>query len=79
MTKVGNHMSNGPNPKGQSTDDTIQDKVIEALRETANRPWTQELAFKQKVSGIMGGLPFDSTVTREQVEEYVRRKEGMVG
>ncbi len=56
-----------------------QDEVIKALRETANRPWTAELAFQQKVSGIMGGLPFDSTITREQIEDYVRKQEGMMG
>ncbi len=56
-----------------------QDEVIKALRETANRPWTAELAFQQKVSGIMGGLPLDSTITREQIEDYVRKQEGMTG
>ena len=54
-----------------------ESELIAALRETANRPMTPELAFKQRVSGIMAGFPMDSTITREQVEAYVREKEGM--
>ncbi|MDE2790860.1 MAG: hypothetical protein OXI81_10610 [Paracoccaceae bacterium] len=76
-------MPNKRTPKGQSGDASAQrqsmtqEQIIEALRATADRPWTQELAFQQKVSGIMGGLPRNSTVTRDQVVEYLRRKEGM--
>ena len=50
--------------------------LIEALRETANRPMTPELARAQKVSGIMAGLPMDSTITREQVEAHLAEREG---
>ena len=53
-----------------------QDEIIKALRETSKRPWTRELAFKQKVSGIMGGMPADCTMTREQVEAFVRERDG---
>ena len=54
-----------------------QEELVTALRESAKRPMTPELAFQQRVSGIMAGFPMDSTITREQVEAYVREKGGV--
>ena len=53
-----------------------QKALIEALRNSGDRPMTPELARQQKISGIMAGLPMDSTITRESIEAYVRGREG---
>lgn len=42
-------------------------RLLDRLRTAASRPMTPERRLKQRVSFIMGGLPEDSTVTRERV------------
>jgi hypothetical protein len=39
---------------------------------------TRKEVHEQKISWVLGNLPFDSTVTREEVEAAIARHEGYV-
>lgn len=55
---------------------TTDPKLIEALREAAQRGLTYEELRKQRVSFIMASVEDSSGVSREQVEEILDRHEG---
>ena len=52
--------------------------LLERLRLAAQRPMSREEVRRQKISWVLGNLPFDSTVTREEVEAAIARHEGYV-
>ena len=51
-------------------------ELLERLRLAAQRPMTREEVREQKISWVLGNLPFDSTVTRKEVEAAIDRHEG---
>ncbi len=51
-------------------------ELLERLRLAAQRPMTREEVREQKISWVLGNLPFDSTVTRKEVEAAIARHEG---
>jgi hypothetical protein len=51
-------------------------ELLERLRLAAQRPMTREEVREQKISWVLGNLPFDSAVTRDEVEAAIVRHEG---
>ena len=49
-------------------------QVLKALRDAAGRPMTSEKMHKQRVSFIMGTMSRDSTITREEVKQIIKRR-----
>lgn len=58
--------------KGIKTDSAL----IQKLESAAKRSLSAAELHKQRVSFILGNLPNDSNVTREQVEKVLDRLEG---
>lgn len=50
--------------------------LILRLMEAAKRRMSPEEAREQRLSFVLGNLPFDSDVTREEVEAAIKRYEG---
>ena len=50
--------------------------LLQRLREAAGRPMSREEVRAQKISFILGMMPHDSTITRQQVEDIVDRSAG---
>ena len=46
------------------------------LRESAGRRLTKEEIFEQEVSFVYGNMPSKSTITKEQVREYLLEQRG---
>jgi hypothetical protein len=63
----GEHMTNT-----QKTDP----KLLNALKAAAGRKLSAEKMRRQKISFIMGTLGQESTVTRDRVEEELKKMEG---
>ncbi|TCO68720.1 hypothetical protein [Rhodovulum euryhalinum] len=57
---------------GTKTDPSL----LEALKASAGKKLTAEQLRRQKVSFIMGTLGKDSTITRDRIEEELKRLEG---
>ena len=54
----------------------IPDDLEEILSKLPNRPLTKEERQAQRISFAMGMLPFDSTITREYIEDLVKSQYG---
>jgi hypothetical protein len=55
---------------------TTDKRLLRALLKAAEKPMTAKQRRMQKISFIMGSLDKDSSITRQQVEEQLRRQEG---
>lgn len=51
-------------------------ELLESLRYAASRELSRAELLAQRVSFIIGNLPKESTITREQVEEILEQHEG---
>ena len=49
-------------------------QVLKALRDAAGQPMTPVERQEQRVSFIMGTMSRDSTITREEVKEIIKRR-----
>ena len=52
--------------------DPKRKQVIEALREAADRPMSEEERRKQMISWVYGQLPVRMGISLQQVEEYLK-------
>jgi hypothetical protein len=53
-------------------------EIEELLRQCAKRPLTPQEIQAQRLSFVMGMLPHDTTMTRQQVQEILEREYGRV-
>ena len=51
-------------------------KLLEQLRESAQKPLTKDELEAQRVSFVFGNLPKDSPITRERVAQKLKMNEG---
>ncbi|MCA3575290.1 MAG: hypothetical protein IOC86_15335 [Aestuariivirga sp.] len=51
-------------------------RVLAKLKEAAGKPMTAEEIQKQRISYIMGTLDTESTLTRDEVERMLLKREG---
>lgn len=52
--------------------DQKREQLIEALRESADKPMSREERRKQMISWVYGQLPARMGVSMEEVEEYLK-------
>lgn len=50
--------------------------LLERLRSPGAHPVTREQAEAQRASFVYGNLPHTNTLTREEVEEHLKRMDG---
>ena len=53
-----------------------EETAIERLKQAARRRMTKNELLEQRISWVYGNLPSDSTITREEVAERIRAREG---
>lgn len=58
------------------TDIRTDEALLRALEKAASRKPTTEQLNRQRLSFVMGALPSDSTMTREEVQSILDRQDG---
>ena len=53
-----------------------EETAIERLKQAARRRMTKNELLEQRISWVYGNLPSDTTITREEVAERIRAREG---
>lgn len=65
-------------PRGQRmpTEIKTDPALIKRLKASAGQKVSKERLLKQRISFIYGGLPVDSTITRDQIKSALEKFEG---